>query len=230
MSHASRILIVEDEPNVRLVFRTALESNDYTLSTAQDGETALRWLKQTPVDLVLLDLQMPVMGGMEFLRKLRGEGNGVPVVIITAHGSVPDAVNAMKLGAVDFLSKPLTPEALRKVVADVLARHAAQANDSTPAARPKTTAPKPIEPADEALDAAKRELNNREFDQADNLLAKALSLRPHFAEAHYLKGVLHELRDERHAAYGAYRQALQDDPNFEPAKMHLMKYFDDKLM
>jgi DNA-binding NtrC family response regulator len=124
MSTAARILIVEDEPNVRLVFRTALESTACTLSTAEDGETALRWLKQSPFDLVLLDLQMPGLNGIEVLRRLRDTGNVVPVVIITAHGSISDAVQAMKLGAVDFLTKPVMPEALRKVVAEALARHA----------------------------------------------------------------------------------------------------------
>jgi tetratricopeptide (TPR) repeat protein len=110
-------------------------------------------------------------------------------------------------------------------VANVLGRHAEAPATSAPAAKAK-----PIEPADEALAAAKLELNHREFDKADNLLVKALALRPRFAEAHYLKGVLHELRDERHDAYGAYRAALQDDPDYEPAKMHLMKYFDDRVM
>ena len=126
MSRTKSLLIVDDEPNVRLVFRTALESSDYSVATAEDGETALRWLKASPADLVLLDLSMPGMDGMDVLKRLRDEGNNVPVVIITAHGSVPNAVQAMKLGAIDFLAKPLTPEELRRVVADVLQRHAAR--------------------------------------------------------------------------------------------------------
>ena len=66
------------------------------------------------MQLVLLDLRMPGLGGMETLRQLRDTGNAVPVVIITAHGTIPDSVQAMKLGAVDFLSKPITPETLRE--------------------------------------------------------------------------------------------------------------------
>jgi DNA-binding NtrC family response regulator len=124
MTRASRVMIVEDEPNVRLVLRTALISNDYLLSTAEDGETALRYLRQEPADLVLLDLRMPGLDGLALLRRLRAEGNGVPVVILTAHGSVDEAATASKLGAVDFLTKPMTPDALRKVVAEVLGRHA----------------------------------------------------------------------------------------------------------
>ena len=61
---------------------------------------------------------------MELLRRLRADGNIVPVVILTAHGSIPEAVEAMKLGAIDFLTKPTTPDALRRVVAEVIERHA----------------------------------------------------------------------------------------------------------
>ena len=114
MRHDAHILIVDDEPNVRLVFRTTLESSGYKTSSAEDGETALMWLENTHFDLVLLDLQMPVMDGMEVLEGLREAGKDVPVVIVTAHGSVPNAVQAMKLGAIDFLSKPLSPDRLRR--------------------------------------------------------------------------------------------------------------------
>src|SRR4051794_10958806 len=125
MSHPAHILIVDDEPNVQLVFRTTLDSAGYATSSAEDGEAALLWLGSTPVNLGLLDLHMPDMDGMQVLESLRETGNNVPVVIVTAHGSVPNAVQAMKLGAIDFLSKPLSPDQLRGVVAEVLERHAA---------------------------------------------------------------------------------------------------------
>jgi DNA-binding NtrC family response regulator len=123
MSASKRLLIVDDEPNIRLMLRTTLESNDYLVATAEDGDTALKWLEADSFDLVLLDLQMPRLDGMQVLEQLREAGNNVPVVIITAHGSVPNAVKAMKLGAIDFLAKPMAPEPLRKLVAEVLARH-----------------------------------------------------------------------------------------------------------
>src|SRR5206468_4213094 len=75
MSPSPRILIVDDEPNIRLVLRTALASPDYTLATAEDGETALMWLQAYPFDLVLLDLQMPQIDGMDVLEALRASGN-----------------------------------------------------------------------------------------------------------------------------------------------------------
>ncbi len=78
-------------------------------------------LRRQSFDLVLLDLKMPHVDGMETLRRLRERGDDTPVVIVTAHGDVPHAVEAMKLGAIDFLSKPLAPTMLRKVAAEVLA-------------------------------------------------------------------------------------------------------------
>ena len=121
MDAPKRILIVDDEPNVRLVFRTALEATGYLVTEAADGDAALAQLRKLPIDLILLDLKMPVVDGMETLQRLRDVGDETPVVVVTAHGSVPDAVAAMKLGAVDFLPKPVSPVTLRAVVAGVCA-------------------------------------------------------------------------------------------------------------
>jgi DNA-binding response OmpR family regulator len=225
MSQAKKILIVEDEPNVRLVFRTALESSPFELKTVENGESGLTALETFAADLVLLDLRLPGISGMEFLKRLRKANNNVPVIIITAYGTVPDAVEAMKLGAFDFLAKPLGPEALRGKVTEVLARHHPAQG---PPAAPKP-APAP-DPTAELLVEAKRALNRREFDTADNVLKQVIERHPKAAEAHYLVGVLHELRGERHAAYSSYRAALNVDPDYEPAKLHLLKYFDNRLM
>ena len=102
---------------------------------AEDGQAALEQLRgpSAGCDLILLDLLMPKMDGMELLRRLRAAGNVVPVVILTAHGSIPEAVEAMKLGAIDFLTKPTTPDALRRVVAEVIERHAVPHAPAQPA-------------------------------------------------------------------------------------------------
>ena len=133
MSACRTILIIDDEPNLRLMFRTALEAGGYRVAEAADGAQGLRQVAKPPADLVLLDLQMPGPAGIEVLKQLRDAGNPVPVVVVTAHGSIPDAVAAMRLGAADFLSKPVTPEALRKVVAEVLERHAGERPGAAPA-------------------------------------------------------------------------------------------------
>jgi DNA-binding response OmpR family regulator len=123
MNASKCILIVDDEPNVRLMLRTTLETADYRVIEVADGLAALAQLRQTSCDLILMDLRMPEVDGMWALYRLRERGDASPVVFLTAHGSLPDAVTAMKLGACDFLAKPATPEALRAVVAAVIRRN-----------------------------------------------------------------------------------------------------------
>jgi DNA-binding response OmpR family regulator len=221
MGIARHILIVDDEPNVRLVFRTALESTGAELAAAEDGEAALAWLRGHTADLVLLDLQMPKMGGMDVLEQLRASGNDVPVIIITAHGSIPDAVAAMKLGAIDFLSKPLTPDALRGAVAEVLDREPPRASNR-PAGEPSTA----DSPFILHLRDAKHAINRRHFADAENHLRQAVSLNPRSAEAHNLIGVLHETRGERDASYRAYKAALKADRNYDPARHNMQRHYE----
>ena len=212
-----RILIVDDEPNVRLVFRTALEGPGRTVESVADGEAALLALAAGPADLVLLDLQMPILGGMEVLRRLREAGNDVPVAIITAHGRVPDAVDAMKLGAIDFLSKPLSPETLRSVVDDVLARHT-RLETAGPSATPAA--------GTDPLARAKFALNRRDFDEADAELRRAVARAGASAEAHNLLGVLNELRGDPAGAYRHYRAALKAERRYEPARNNMQRHYE----
>jgi DNA-binding response OmpR family regulator len=222
MSDAVRILIVDDEPNVRLMFRTSLETLGYEILEAGDGEAALAQLAHRSVNLVLLDLRMTGLSGIDLLGRLRASGDHVPVVIVTAYGSVPDAVAAMKLGAIDFLTKPVAPELLRCVVAEILCRHA-------PEPPPRTGGREPVTADSQFtvdLSRAKRALNLDRRDEAEVYLKQAIALNPHSAEAHNLLGVLHELRNEHDAAYREYRSALKADRHHEPAKRNMKRYYE----
>ena len=230
MDNIPTILIVDDEPNVRLVFRTALESVGYAVAEADDGQSAVDRRGQGRAALILLDLQMPGVDGMETLRRLRAAGDDTPVVIVTAHGSIPDAVAAMRLGAIDFLSKPLTPEALRAVVAEVLERHtpgpAEDGDDGAEEARRFRTTLSAAGQFAQDLRDAKRLLNYREFDRAEASLRRALVIYPQSAEAHNLMGVLHESRNEHDASYREYRAALKADRLYEPARQNMRRYYE----
>jgi DNA-binding response OmpR family regulator len=229
MRRHATVLIVDDEPNVRLVFGTALESVGYRVVEASDGAAALAWLARETCDLVLLDLMMPGMGGLETLRRLREYGQEVPVVIVTARGTVPDAVEAMKLGAIDFVSKPVTAHELRRVVDDVTRRHAGAESPPRPQRQhPETDTVITRLPTVVDLSAAKRALNRREFDLAADLLDEAIAAAPDSAEAQTLKGVLLETQGQHHAAYHAYKAALALNPQYAPARDNLRRYCESQ--
>jgi DNA-binding response OmpR family regulator len=187
-----RILIVDDEPNVRLMLRTALESSGYRVSEAADGQGALEQLERGPFHLMILDLRMPRLDGMATLARLRERGGVTPVVMLTAHGSIPDAVAAMKLGAIDFLTKPITPARLREVVAEVLQRNRAPA---TPAPEGGEASAPPARSYGFELARAKRAINHLSFEEAEVLLRDVLAGDPRSREAEDLLDRLLTLKE-----------------------------------
>ncbi len=119
---APHILVVEDEPEMRQVLADMLVRPGWEVTPAADGVEALELLAARRPDVVLTDLNMPRMDGMELLQRINEEYPGLPVVVLTAYGSVPGAVEAMRCGAFDFLSKPPPgPRQLREVIRRALA-------------------------------------------------------------------------------------------------------------
>ena len=111
-----RILVVDDDESLRRVTQVQLEAEGYTVAIAADGEQALAALDKSPQDLVITDLMMPGMSGIDLLRRIRELYPEVTVILVTAFGSVESAVEAMKLGAYDYITKPVNPDALRLTV------------------------------------------------------------------------------------------------------------------
>ena len=103
---AKRVLIADDEKNMRWVLGEALTAEGYDVSEAVDGKEVLAALEDNPPDLMVLDHKMPAPDGMEVLRRLRAKGLTFPVIMLTAHGNVNTAVEAMKAGATEYLTKP----------------------------------------------------------------------------------------------------------------------------
>ncbi len=119
----ARILVVDDEPPFRALLRDILEGAGHGVTEARDGAEALAFLERTTYDLVLTDRRMPAVDGLELLRRVRARTSPPPVVVLTAHGSIPEAVEAVRLGAADYIAKPLpSPEALVDLVASLLPR------------------------------------------------------------------------------------------------------------
>ena len=119
----ARILVADDEAGLREFITDTLELDDHAVVAAKDGREAARHLDERGFDLVLTDLKMPGLDGMALLRKVRAEQPEVEVIVMTAHGTVDNAVEAMKLGAFEYLQKPISgPDELRLLVARALER------------------------------------------------------------------------------------------------------------
>ena len=115
-----QVLIVDDEPNLRKILSAQLSRDGYDVLTAEDGEKGLAALREHHIDLVITDLKMPKIDGMTLLREALREEPQLPVVMITAHGTVDTAVEALKIGAFDYLTKPFDKDEVRQIVAKAL--------------------------------------------------------------------------------------------------------------
>jgi DNA-binding response OmpR family regulator len=220
-------MVVDDDPGIHLMARTTLEADGCEVISAKDGESALEALRDTPVDLILLDLRMPLLDGLETLRHLRRIGDDTPVIIVTAYGAVPNAVEAMKLGAMDFLSKPLTPVDLRRVVSDVIERRAARGRGLEPRpAEGRIGAADAVAQGPPAVDltAVRVAMDRGDFNLAAALLDRVIDTHPDAPEALALMGVLLERRGLDHAAYHEYRRALAVDPDNVDAQASMRRY------
>ena len=121
---SSRILVVDDELNIREALVTLLEKKHYQVRGAGTAEEALEELESATADLILTDLKMPGIGGIEFLRQLKQKWPEIEVLVMTAFGSIETAVEAMRCGAYDYITKPIDRERLAVVVEKALERHA----------------------------------------------------------------------------------------------------------
>jgi len=119
----AHILIVDDENNIRRVLAAMLKREGYEVTTAADGEQALAVMQKQPVSVVVTDLVMPRVGGMDLLKRVVADWPDVPVILITAHGSVDSAVAALKAGAFDYVTKPFDQEELKKVIEKAARAH-----------------------------------------------------------------------------------------------------------
>jgi two-component system phosphate regulon response regulator PhoB len=135
--NTKRILVVEDERDILELIRYNLVKNGYQAMTAMNGEEALKLAKQNPPDLVVLDLMLPGMDGLEVCRALKRDAqtSGVPIIMVTAKDDEADVVTGLELGAHDYVCKPFSPRVLIARVRACLRRGADSAEPDTAVVR-----------------------------------------------------------------------------------------------
>ena len=122
MSVKGRVVVIDDEVNAAAALETLLKEDGYEVARAHDARTGLQHLEQVEPDIVLTDLRMPGMDGLELLARIKDIRPETMVILMTAYGTVKTAVKAMKLGAEDYLSKPIDVEELEVVLQKALER------------------------------------------------------------------------------------------------------------
>ena len=196
-----RILVVDDERNIRRNLDMVLEAEGYQVDTASDGDEALAKCKEQHFDMAFVDIQMPKMGGLELLRYLRGLRPKMAVVVLTAYGTVARAVEAMKLGAADFLEKPFEPKAIVLLCAEILQRDKLGASGST----------------DELLQLAQLARERKAHVEARRYLKTAMLRDVMRPEPYYWLGYLCETEGDKRAALTYYYMAVDANRSYEPA-------------
>lgn len=126
----AHILLVDDDPSLLKLLSLRLESGGYQVTCAHDGRSALECLKRYPPDLVISDLRMDEMDGMDLFGHIQQANPGLPVIIITAHGSIPEAVSATRQGVFGFLPKPVEKQELFRIIEEALSQSAPQCDDT----------------------------------------------------------------------------------------------------
>jgi DNA-binding response OmpR family regulator len=215
------ILITDDESNIRKMLRTTLESDGYTVREAANGREALEAIQANAPDLMVLDLNMPILDGMAVLEQMKTLAATVAkprVIVLTAYGSIPAAVKATRLGAVDFLEKPLTPTDLREAIRSVL--------DEPELDSPPTIADPPGG-YEKAVDRVRKSLRLADFSNAESLLMKVADRREkHTAEYFNLLGVLYEAQKKWRLARKCYGKAIAANHDYEPAQANMRRLFE----
>lgn len=126
---SARLLLVDDDPSLLKLLGMRLSSEGYQVTTAASGPEALRLLQKEKIDLAISDLRMDEMDGLALFGEIQKLNPSLPVIILTAHGSIPDAVSATQQGVFSFLTKPVDRDALYKAIDDALAQRAPASDD-----------------------------------------------------------------------------------------------------
>lgn len=168
------VLVIDDTKNIRLLLTKCLEFEGYSVTTAANGTEALALIAEKRFDLIFLDVRMPEISGTEVLRRIRELGIHTPVIMITAFGTVKNAVECTQLGAVAYLQKPFTENKVKQVLGEVL--HF-KAEDSS---------------LDRLLKVAGNHIKNGRYADAESVLKSSMNAYPLDSRVYHLLSMAYD--------------------------------------
>ena len=204
-----RILIVDDEKNIRIALKQCFKGENYKVEMANDGEEAIEKLRNDKYDLILMDYQMPNKNGLEVLEDIRKNNIETRVIIMTAYGTVDIAVDSMKLGAVDFISKPFTIAKVKDVVRESLKKDAIIIMGEKDIGG--------------SLNEARDAIRHGSLEEATQHLRDVLISDASNPATQNLLGVIEEKKNNGNLAQKYYRAALSLDATYAPADNNLRR-------
>ena len=197
----SHILVADDERNIRQNLAMVLEAAGHSVDQAKDGDEALDLCKQNHPDIAFVDLHMPKVEGLKVLAHIRALSPKTAVVIITAYGSAANAVEAMKLGAIDFLEKPFDPKVIGILTEEILIRQHTDVQKSY----------------DDLMRLAELARLRNAPIETRTYLKSAMAHAPERPEPYYWLGNLCEAEGDQKRAVQYYYMAVSAYHTYEPA-------------
>lgn len=203
----TRILVVDDEKNIRLTVQHSLIAANYEVDTASNGAEGLEQFKASHYDLILMDLRMPQINGIEMLREIKAKDSTASAIVITAYLTIDTLLEAFSLGVSDYIRKPFSPNDVRETVRRVLARKeiSEEASKQDP---------------NFLLELSRKVLGDGDLEGAIGHARESIQANPNNPDAHAFLGILLHLKGDEEAEQ-TFREALLLDPQHQLSRDYL---------
>lgn len=209
-SGKKKILVVDDEKNIRLTVQHSLIAANYEVETASNGAEGLEKFKSGHYDLILMDLRMPQINGIEMLREIKARDKHAAAIVITAYLTIDTLLEAFSLGVSDYIRKPFSPNDVRETVRRVLVRETIKDEEVQTKRDPAAM-----------LELARKVLGDNDISSAIEYARKSIGVNPNNPDAHAFLGILLHLQDKPDEAEQAFREALLLDPQHQLSRDYL---------
>ena len=206
--HKRRILVVDDEKNIRLTVQHSLIAADYEVETAANGAEGLDKFRDGHYDLILMDLRMPQINGIEMLREIREHDKHIAAIVITAYLTIDTLLEAFSLGVSDYIRKPFSPNDVREMVRRVLGRETLDIHDAEAEANP-------------SIALARKALAEQDLPRALDFAKRAVARDTNNPDSQAFLGIIEHLSGDYEAAEQSFHEALLLDPQHQLSRDYL---------